>query len=378
MTKHSGYMKQFKLIFLVTILVAVLYILPQVLFAEDNSVYVMEAEFVPLVGIPGVTDTQTQATKDGFNIYINALYIFAITVGALLAVLKLVAAGVKYMFSDIVTNKMDAINDIKGAILGLLIVISAFILLNTINPELTNFELNPTSFEGDTTITRYVMVTAEAQFCRAVEAEGRTCEKKQCTGGEEGWWSKYLIDGIQQAFQSCEDWCTRWKKGKYFDPRYGLANAYCRFPSNSIDEGKCIAANGIFIPSTTLALNNAVCLFRSEEAGVTLPENLNLNDEVSKEINHTIDELQKIPGVGIITDEEMLRKIREQKLQDADVRNAPILIAMSTPSKTSEHLRLFSDTFSDTCEKIGGLTAALVGQQSPPEGVPPYIICVKY
>ncbi len=96
--------------------------------------------FKSIVDIPGITG-EPGATEN-FGIYINALYVFAITVGAMLAVLKLVAAGVKYMFSDIVTNKESAKNDIKGAILGLLIVIGAVVILNTVNTDLTEVDLN--------------------------------------------------------------------------------------------------------------------------------------------------------------------------------------------------------------------------------------------
>ncbi len=69
--------------------------------------------------------------------YINALYTAAISVAAILVVIKLILAGVKYMFSEIVTNKEEAKNDIKGALFGLIIILGAVTILNTINPNLT-------------------------------------------------------------------------------------------------------------------------------------------------------------------------------------------------------------------------------------------------
>jgi hypothetical protein len=72
-----------------------------------------------------------------FSGYLNTLYAIAIAVAALLAVLKIVIAGVKYMTSDIVTSKADAKRDIQGAIFGLLIVMSAMLILTIINPALT-------------------------------------------------------------------------------------------------------------------------------------------------------------------------------------------------------------------------------------------------
>jgi hypothetical protein len=93
--------------------------------------------FVPLVGIPGAT------TGGGdLSAYLNAIYRISISLAALLAVLVLIKAGVKYMFSDIVTDKASAKSDIRGAILGLLLIISAVLILSTINENITNFSIS--------------------------------------------------------------------------------------------------------------------------------------------------------------------------------------------------------------------------------------------
>lgn len=95
-------------------------------------------DFVNLVGIPGLSG---DPTAGGLNDYINALYRLSISIAALLAVIKIVIAGAKYMLSDIVTHKEDAKKDIQGALVGLLIVIGAIIILNTVNTDLTNLDL---------------------------------------------------------------------------------------------------------------------------------------------------------------------------------------------------------------------------------------------
>ncbi len=81
-------------------------------------------------------------TKGSFDEYINLLYKMSISVAALLAVVKIIIAGAKYMLSDIVTNKSEAKKDIQGALLGLLLIIGAVIILNTINPALRDGGLN--------------------------------------------------------------------------------------------------------------------------------------------------------------------------------------------------------------------------------------------
>jgi len=92
-------------------------------------------QYTPIVGLPGVP------TDASFDTYINALYGLSISIAALLAVIKIVIAGVKYMLTDIVTSKGAAKEDIKGALLGLLIVIGAVLILTVINPNLANVNI---------------------------------------------------------------------------------------------------------------------------------------------------------------------------------------------------------------------------------------------
>jgi len=93
-------------------------------------------QYTPLVGIPGVSDLNAN-----MDAYINALYMLSIAVAALLAVIKIIIAGVKWMLTDIVTSKEEAKKDIENATIGLLIVMSAVLLLNIINPQLTNISV---------------------------------------------------------------------------------------------------------------------------------------------------------------------------------------------------------------------------------------------
>ncbi|MEY3783916.1 MAG: hypothetical protein RLZZ230_238 [Candidatus Parcubacteria bacterium] len=97
------------------------------------------AGYRPLVGIPGVTDPNTD-----FNSYIKALYIASISIAALLAVIKIVIGGVKWMLTDVVPAKGEAKKDIQGALIGLLVVLSAVLILTVINPNITNVDISLT------------------------------------------------------------------------------------------------------------------------------------------------------------------------------------------------------------------------------------------
>jgi hypothetical protein len=104
------------------------------LFLTSTPIAVFaQQKYMPLVEIPGITD----GGGASFSEYINFLYILSITIAALLAVIKIVIAGVKYMLTDIVTSKEEAKKDIRKALLGLLLIMGAVLILNVINPQLT-------------------------------------------------------------------------------------------------------------------------------------------------------------------------------------------------------------------------------------------------
>ena len=92
--------------------------------------------YVPLVGIPGLP-TNANTTLPEF---INKVYFFTISLGALFGVLKIAFAGVKYSMTDVLSSKQSAREDIKGVLLGLAILLLPALVLQTINPQL--IELN--------------------------------------------------------------------------------------------------------------------------------------------------------------------------------------------------------------------------------------------
>lgn len=139
-----------------------------------------------LVGIPGIGSP----TGD-FDGYINAIYAMFISIAALLAVVKIVIAGVKYMFSDIVTQKSEAKKDIQGAIFGLVLILGAVLILTVINPDLTNFNLEqnqiplpaPTSQTGQSTISIDQACTGAA--CNSVSTAGGDLVTKSFVGNND-------------------------------------------------------------------------------------------------------------------------------------------------------------------------------------------------
>lgn len=79
---------------------------------------------------------------------VNALYVLSITLAAILVVIRLIWAGVNYMFSEVVPDKAAAKKDIQSALIGLLIVLGAVTILDTINSDITGISVIPdVSFE---------------------------------------------------------------------------------------------------------------------------------------------------------------------------------------------------------------------------------------
>jgi len=101
------------------------------------TAFAQNAVYTPLVGIPGLATGQ----GTGLASYLNRLYIITIGIGAILAFIKISMAGVKWSMSDVITDKGAAKEDIKGALLGLAILLIPYIVLNTIYPGLTSLNI---------------------------------------------------------------------------------------------------------------------------------------------------------------------------------------------------------------------------------------------
>lgn len=136
--------RQFALIctFLVALLCIVFLIYPLFAHAADAK-----AKYEPLVGIPGLNINETYTLPQ----YLNQIYLLLIAIGAIIGVIKITFAGMKYSLSDIVTSKEEAKEDIKGVLLGLVLLLIPFVVLNTIYPDLTNLDvLKPIESGGST------------------------------------------------------------------------------------------------------------------------------------------------------------------------------------------------------------------------------------
>lgn len=103
-----------------------------VLLLVPLSLYAAPGDFVPLVKIPGL------ATGSGTTLveYVNAIFGLVIAIAAMLAVLRIVTGGFKYMTSEAIGEKGDARQTIQGAAFGLILLLGSWLILFTVNPNI--------------------------------------------------------------------------------------------------------------------------------------------------------------------------------------------------------------------------------------------------
>jgi len=74
--------------------------------------------------------------------FFNKLFLFAISVGAIIAVVQLVIAGYYYMFSETNwTSKEKAKEKFRNVVTGLLLLLSIWLILYKINPDMVNLSV---------------------------------------------------------------------------------------------------------------------------------------------------------------------------------------------------------------------------------------------
>lgn len=182
------------------ITIFIILLCPVVVGAED---------YAPLVGIPGIDGSSD------FNGFINSLYTLSISIAALLAVIKIVIAGVKWMLTDIVTSKSEAKKDIEGALIGLLIILAAVLILKEINPNLVKvnltFPVPPSSGNSSgssqnspssNSSTQLLYDTERIDICTRLDTS-QSCFKSQIDAAKESCKGTFTIDPQRPSSGLC-------------------------------------------------------------------------------------------------------------------------------------------------------------------------------
>lgn len=119
-------------------------------FALAENTSTSWEQYTPLAPLPGTTQGECITGKNGkvsgcttdIQTYLPGVFKLAIGIAGVLAVLMIIIGGVEYITTDAIQGKSEGKARIQNALWGLVLVLVSWILLYTINPKLTVFNLN--------------------------------------------------------------------------------------------------------------------------------------------------------------------------------------------------------------------------------------------
>lgn len=165
----------------ITILIALtlLVFYPKTNLGAQESSYKLLAPLPCISGNCGELGTKTELTK-----YIPGVFKFAIGLSVAFVLLNLVFGGFQYMSSDAFAQKSEGITRIQNAIKGLFLVVSAWLILNTLDPKFTdvNIEIKSANTVGES-------ITGGGSFSGGIGANApavinrsmMSCPQNQCS-----------------------------------------------------------------------------------------------------------------------------------------------------------------------------------------------------
>ncbi len=112
------------------------------IYEVPNTTIPSTGEYKLLVPLPGIGDTFDYSAPGAFQNLINTIIklIFgAITVWAVLTTIRW---GIVYMVSDKEFTKSESKTKILNAIIAIVLALSSYLILNTVNPDLVNISIN--------------------------------------------------------------------------------------------------------------------------------------------------------------------------------------------------------------------------------------------
>lgn len=100
-------------------------------------------QFVPLAPMDAQQGSKLSGiyTSGDLSTYISKMFVFALSIGAIIAVVRLMWAGYLYMGADIIGNKGKAKEIFSNVIIGLLLLLAIWLILMKINPQLLNISV---------------------------------------------------------------------------------------------------------------------------------------------------------------------------------------------------------------------------------------------
>lgn len=115
--------------------------IPLTITQSTTSGGISTSNYQLLVPLPDATGELKNINVSGNNAlgqYLNTIIRLIIGLAAVLAVVKIVIAGIQYITSELPGVKGEAKGSIMNAIIGLLVALGAWVIINTVNPAALN------------------------------------------------------------------------------------------------------------------------------------------------------------------------------------------------------------------------------------------------
>lgn len=147
-----------------------------------------QLDYTPLAPIDKL---KNEAGNVDIGSFLTNIVPLIIGVAGGLAVIMIVVGGIKYMTTDAMMGKKEARGTIQNAFLGLLLAISSYVLLNTVNPALVNLDLRIQAIRPPAAIdpnrlnadgkTEKSAADIGCPNCRRIDVERFTVAPNACT-----------------------------------------------------------------------------------------------------------------------------------------------------------------------------------------------------
>ncbi|HMP85232.1 MAG TPA: hypothetical protein PKE08_01015 [Candidatus Paceibacterota bacterium] len=106
---------------------------PQILtLSPQSNTAQANMEYVPLSG----NDIFPSSSRTSFSDLVSLFFKWGIAIAIILSILFIVIGGIQYMTTDAIFDKSEGKQKISSAVAGLILALSTWLILNTINPQI--------------------------------------------------------------------------------------------------------------------------------------------------------------------------------------------------------------------------------------------------
>ncbi len=116
-------------------------------FCKNGTCTYIALEPLPIGGYTNCYGGANEVCKNpvSFQSLVSNSFKLLLGAGATIAVVMLIIGALTYMFSDILHKRVNALARIRGAMWAIVLLVSSYLILNTINPDLVTFKLDLTA-----------------------------------------------------------------------------------------------------------------------------------------------------------------------------------------------------------------------------------------